>query len=155
MKLSLQNALQITSMKTSFRMRKECAVRLGALPKCSFQERLNDRQNQIYRHYQQVVIMAKYNRTKQEWKNALIFSKKVSLFPDAPEPGNKEYIAGYTTALHKNSMIDCAEAEKDRNRIVKELRADGWQTWTEPGASIGGLGTKEYSFSAMRTKEVV
>ena len=101
------------------------------------------------------VTMAKYNHTKQEWKNALIFSKKVSLFPDAPEPGNKEYIAGYTTALHKNSMIDCAEAEKDRNRIVKELRADGWQTWTEPGASIGGLGTKEYSFSAMRTKEVV
>ena len=102
-----------------------------------------------------VRIMAKYNHTKQEWKNALIFSKKVSLFPDAPEPGNKEYIAGYTTALHKNSMIDCAEAEKDRNRIVKELRGDGWKTWTEPGASIGGLGTKEYSFSAMRTKEVV
>ena len=27
------------------------------------------------------VTMAKYNHTKLEWKNALIFSKKVSLFP--------------------------------------------------------------------------
>ncbi len=99
--------------------------------------------------------MAKYNHTKQEWKNALIFSKKVSLFPDVPEPGDKEYIARYTTALHKNNMADCKEAEKDRNRIVKEMRADGWQTWTEPGSSIGGLDTKEYPFSAMRKKEEV
>ena len=99
--------------------------------------------------------MVKNKHTKTEWKNALLFSKKVYLFPDVPEPENKEYIAGYTMALHKNSISHCKEAENDRNRIVKELRADGWQTWTEPGASIGGLGTKEYSFSAMRTKEVV
>jgi hypothetical protein len=101
------------------------------------------------------LTMPKYNHTKQEWKNALMFSKKVSLFPDVPEPGNKEYIAGYTTALHKHDIVDCKEAEKDRNRIVKEMCADGWQTWTEPGSSMGGLGTKEYSFSAMRIKEVI
>lgn len=97
--------------------------------------------------------MANYKHTKTEWKNALLFSKKVYLFPDVPEPENKEYIAGYTTALHKHDIVDCKEAEKDRNRIVKEMRSDGWQTWTEPGDSIGGSTTKEYAFSAMRIKE--
>ncbi len=91
--------------------------------------------------------MPQYTHTKNEWKHALM-QNGVSLFPDTPET-TKEFIAGYTQAKI-GSIYERREAQKLRNKIVKEMRSDGWQTWTEPESHMGGTDTMEYAFSAAR-----
>ena len=90
--------------------------------------------------------------TKTEWKNTIL-QANIHLFPDTPETNGKEYIAGYTQAKI-GSIFERKESRKTRDRLLKNMRSDGWQTYTEPESHMGGTDTMEYAFSAARIKEV-
>jgi hypothetical protein len=99
-----------------------------------------------------ITEIKRHQHTKTEWKNALIFNGGVFMFPEAESANKeKEYLAGYTQAKLGDS-IGRKEAKNRRNSIVKQLRADGWETWTEPESHSGGTSTFEYGFSAARVK---
>ena len=83
-----------------------------------------------------------------EWKEMML-KNNICLFPDTPNT-DKEYIAGYLSAKI-GSIYERKQARLTRDKLVKNMRSDGWQTWTEPESHIGGSDTMEYSFSAART----
>jgi hypothetical protein len=90
------------------------------------------------------VIMA----TKQEWHNILINTGCI-LFPDSGDRNGKTFFAGYTQAK-QNNPASIKDAKSIRNKIVKDLRSDGWQTWTEPESHMGGTDTVEFAFSCAK-----
>lgn len=63
----------------------------------------------------------------------------------------KEYVSGYYQAKRGNASQEKAAFAK-RNSATKALRAQGFQTWTEPKSHMGGTDTCEFYFSAMRKK---
>jgi hypothetical protein len=85
--------------------------------------------------------------TKHEWKQT-IRNANISLFPDVATNG-KEHIAGYTTA-RIGDINGRKEARLLRDRLVKNMRSDGWQTWTEPESRMGGSAYVDYAFGASR-----
>jgi hypothetical protein len=89
--------------------------------------------------------------TKHEWKDT-IRNADISLFPDVPEK-DKEHIAGYVSAK-VGDIYGRKEAQTLRNKLVKNMRSDGWETWIEPASHIGGSPTVEFAFSASRVKGV-
>lgn len=98
-----------------------------------------------------ITEIQKHQHTKSEWKNALL-RNNVYLLPECGTDAEKEYIAGYTQA--KIGDLDGRkEAKLLRNRIVKELLSDGWETWTEPESHMGGSPYVEWRFSAARVKQ--
>ena len=85
--------------------------------------------------------------TKEAWKQT-IREVNFSLFPDVKTPG-KEHIAGFISAKI-GDIYGRKEAQNIRNKLIKNMRSDGWQTWTEPGSHMGGSAYIDYSFSASR-----
>lgn len=88
--------------------------------------------------------------TKEQWKET-IRAANISLFPDVPEKEGKEHIAGYVSAKI-GDIAGRKEAQNIRNKLVKNMRSDGWQTWTEPGSHMGGSAYIDYSFSSSRVQ---
>lgn len=86
--------------------------------------------------------------TKKEWENALR-NNNIFLFPDSGDKSGKEFLAGYTQA-EIGDITGRKESRLLRNKIIKELRGDGWQTFTEPESHMGGSPYMEYPFSAAR-----
>jgi hypothetical protein len=87
--------------------------------------------------------------TKAEIKNWLL-ENGAFLFP-ATQEQDKEYLAGYVQA-GIGDIQGRREAKRKRGAILKQLRSDGWETWSEPESHTGGTSWMEYPFSAARLK---
>jgi len=90
------------------------------------------------------------NKTEKEWIDAIRAMPGGGCWPHDPRsPKENEYLAGWFGAP-MNDTASQRDAEQSRNRLVKELRAEGWQTWTEPKSHMGGTDEFVWPFSAMK-----
>jgi len=96
-------------------------------------------------------------KTVEEWRKILVAEGAV-IFPDGVVR-NKEWdkinesFAGEFQALQGSPAE--AVAKRTRDRMAREMRADGWTVWVESRSVTGGSDTADYAFSTMRKREQV